>query len=235
MNIAQQRLQPSHIKRLTALARLSSGEIEALAAVEAAAVSVRARREIVEEGVPARQPLLLLSGWAARVRHFPDGRRQILHLLVAGDLIGLASHPDPVEPTTVVALTNVTVAPGPRGDEANPGLAEAYRLSAAIERIHLLRQVARLGRLGAYERLADLLLHLRDRLRLAGLAGETSFPLPLTQEVLADTLGLTSVHVNRTLQAMRREGAIEMHGSMVRLIEADRFEALVDYQPVWRR
>jgi CRP-like cAMP-binding protein len=192
----------------------------------------RARREILREGEPIARPLLLLSGWAARVRHFPDGRRQVAHLLVPGDFVALAGHRDAVAPATVVAMTQVAVAPTPRHDEADADLLELYARSAALEQALLLRQVARVGRLDAYDRLADLFLELRDRLDPPGMAGRDSFHVPLTQEVLADALGLTSVHLNRTLQLMRREGAIDMTGSLVRLLAADRLAAQVDHEPV---
>jgi CRP-like cAMP-binding protein len=68
--------------------------------------------------------------------------------------------------------------------------------------------IVRLGRLTAYERVAHLVLDIRDRLALVGLAAPDSFPPPLTQETLADVLGLSSVHVNRMLQQLRRDGLV---------------------------
>jgi len=105
-------------------------------------------------------------------------------------------------------------------------------LGAAVEQACLFRHVARLGWLDAYERLADLLLEFGERLSSAGLAVGGSFPMPLTQEMLADALGLTSAHVNRTLQLMRREGVLDLRGSMVTLLDADRLRSRVDYRPV---
>jgi CRP-like cAMP-binding protein len=73
--------------------------------------------------------------------------------------------------------------------------------------------------MSAYERIQDWLSEIHERLLLAGRAGPESFPMPLTQEMLADALGLTSVHVNRTLQAMRRDGVLEWRGGTVRLLQ----------------
>lgn len=72
---------------------------------------------------------------------------------------------------------------------------------------------------------------MRERLALAGLASDDSLPMPLTQESLADALGLTSVHVNRTLQLMRREGLIDLRSGMARLYDPERLRGLVDYRP----
>ena len=219
----------AYLRRLGALTQLDPEEISMLEAAASGAMLVPARKQIVGDNDPVKQPRLLLSGWAARVRDFSDGRRQILHVLLPGDLIDLWQQRASAGPSAVVALTDarVVAAPCPLGPET--GLARAYALSAEIERGYLFRQIARLGRLDAYERLADLLLEIYDRLRLAGLAESYRFPLPMTQEMLADSLGLTSVHLNRTLQLMRREGVLELRGNIVRLIEPHRLGEMVEH------
>ena len=183
--------------------------------------------QIVTEGDPAIAPRAVRSGWACLVRLFRDGRRQIQHLLVPGDL--LVPLPGMRAPTTVMALTPVTTV---QIDAfvANPRAERVLRLDAALTQAALLTQAARLGRQSASERLAHLLLELRDRLRLAGLANEDRYPMPLTQEVLADALGLTSVHVNRTLQSMRRERLIELRGGTVELLDPQRLGRMADYR-----
>lgn len=177
------------------------------------------------------QPLLLAAGWAARVRLFNDGRRQILSLLLPGDLIGPLYRHAAASPVTVTALTEVTLIPAPA---ARPGstLDQAYAAGAALGQAQLYRQIARLGRLSAYERLADWLLEIHDRLSAAGLVNGTAFAMPLTQEVLADTLGLTSVHINRTLQSMRRDGVLDLRSGTARISDPQRLASLVDHRPV---
>jgi CRP-like cAMP-binding protein len=225
-------LEPA-FQRLAALAPLGADEIAALVDAAASSQRVPAHREIVAEGQPAVRPSIVLSGWACRVRLFSDGRRQILSLLLPGDLIGMCRQREPLAATSIVALTAVTLcrAPAPREAAAGTGLAEAYLLSGALEEFYLFRHIARIGRLSAYERLLDWMLEVRERLALACLASDDRVPLPLTQEALADALGLTSVHVNRMLQLMRREGVIELTGGMVRLHDIQRLCQLVDYRP----
>lgn len=193
--------------------------------------SIRARHEIVREGETPVMVQAIGSGWAAFTRHFPDGRRQIQHLLVPGDLLCL----DRRWPmfSTVQALTPVTLVELERPfSPAGTMFDEAIRRSAALTFQHLLNATARLGRQSAIERFAHLLLELRDRLAAVELGNDTHFEMPLTQEVLADTLGLTSVHVNRTLQAMRHQHMIQLHGREVELLQADALVVLADYQPV---
>ncbi len=87
-----------------------------------------------------------------------------------------------------------------------PALDEAYAVAQAMDEAYLLAQIARLGRMNAMERIADLMLELYERLAMSDLTHGRSFDLPITQETLADALGLTAVHVNRMLQAARRAG-----------------------------
>ena len=220
-------------RRLAALASLTDADLAALADSAAAMTRFAAHREILRESAPGLAPSIVLSGWACRVRLFSDGRRQILSFLLPGELIGMCHHRQPLAATSVVALTPVELCPAPPGckDHEGGGLADAYAVSGALEEFYLFRQIARLGRLSAYERMLDWMFEMRDRLALAGLVADDSFPMPITQEGLADALGLTSVHVNRTLQLMRREGLVELRGGMARLIDPQRLMSLIDYRP----
>ena len=183
---------------------------------------------LVREGeLPA--PGFLVRGWAARLRRLPDGRRQILSLLLPGDALGLASRTRPLDLCDVAALTPVVllgasaVASALGADRrALPGLAEALHLSLALEEQRLLDQITRLGRRNAVERICDLLLELRDRLILAGQGEERRFPMPLTQEAVADVTALSIVHVNRVLQQLRREGLLELRNGEVALHRPER-------------
>lgn len=220
----------SVLARLNALAPLDQDDLRALKLAVCSRRTVGSNYELVEEGSPVGEPSILLSGWIGRSRLFPDGRRQILSLLVPGDLLGVCRQTNPLAATGMVTLTPAILCPAPT---ARPGsdLAEAYARSGAIEEFHLFRQIARLGRLSAYERTTDLLLELCNRLAAVKLGTAEEFPMPLTQEVLADLLGLTSVHVNRTLQTLRREGLLELRSGVARLKDAGRLAELVDHRP----
>lgn len=183
----------------------------------------------------------VVSGWAGQVRWLPDGRRQITRLILPGDPVGLPRSPFPLPAMAVTALTPVVTVDAIafletiRGDR--PGATElADRLGALaeLEHLRLIDQVVRLGRQTAYERLAGLLLEIRDRLRVVGLATERELPLPLTQEMLADITGLSIVHLNRVLQQLRREALIELSGGVVGLLNPEQLEELADYQPIHR-
>ncbi len=191
--------------------------------------------ELNGERGPLQRPLFLLSGWAARIRWLADGRRQILGFILPGDAIGLYLRPHPLALATTVALTNLqTIDALPvlralSGPNPPPGLVEALRIAGNLDEALLLDQVVRLGRQTAYERICHMLLEFRDRLTDVGLAQNGSFPLPLTQEVLADATGLSIVHVNRILQQLRRERLLDLRGGRATLYEAGQLEFSADY------
>lgn len=217
------------IARLEALAPLGRADLALLEQASQVPRSVPANREIVVEGEPVTQPSIILSGWACRVRHFADGRRQVLSLLLPGDLIGMCRQQRPVAATAILSATKVTMCAVPEPASRSP-LAQAFAISAALEEAYFLRQIARLGRLSAYERLIDWLLETQERLMFAGLADAQRLPMPLTQEMIADVLGLTSVHVNRTLRALRLDGLVEQRSGVVMLKDRARLASLVEYR-----
>jgi CRP-like cAMP-binding protein len=161
--------------------------------------------------------LVLLSGWAARQRWLADGRRQILKLNLPGDICGLFASTQLDDPP--VALTQTQVAAV--AFAANAASEGPVRAVLEFDEWCVFNQLMRLGAMNAKERMAHLLLELYHRLASVKLAQDWSFEMPLTQEQLADVLGLSSVHINRTLQSLRREALIEAHGVHVRLAKPD--------------
>jgi CRP-like cAMP-binding protein len=192
------------LTRLEALTPLDEAARLALRSEMQRARVMKRNHSLLSEGTPITRRMLILEGWAARTRMFEDGQLQIMSFLLPGDLIGNCTHSNPVSVCSVTALTDVRycLAPAPR---LSSTLAEAYAASRACEEAYLLAQIARLGRLTAEERLADLLLELLERLELCGLANGGKFAFPLTQNMLADATGLTVVHVNRMIGQLRRQ------------------------------
>jgi CRP-like cAMP-binding protein len=201
-------------------------------------------RDSIQAGRPfwrAGQPIgakLVLSGWAARQRTLPDGRRQIFGFVIPGDVIGVVVTPSPLEEVSTVALTRVEAVDALMLREILAMQDERHsRLNAALNHLRrqedacLLDHIMRLGRQSALERTAHFLLEMHDRTWAAGLAEGDRFPLPLTQEVLADALGLSIVHLNRTLQQMKRDGLIELRSSWATLYDRPYLEKLADYGP----
>jgi CRP-like cAMP-binding protein len=217
--------------RLSALARLDAEAVHAIERSIAASVPDRPRSELLTEGREIQAALLIVEGWAARVRILSDGRRQFLSFLLPGDLVGMCRHARPLAVSTVVAITPLKTCRAPDGDQY-PALGEAYAVSNALEEAYLLAQITRLGRLNALERLADVMLELRERLALAGQVRNNTFDMPLTQEMLADVLGLTPVHINRMVQQARRQNWLEWRAKRVTIKDVAGLASKVGRAPV---
>lgn len=176
---------------------------------------------------------LLVSGWAAQARVLSDGRRQIGRILVPGDIFGLT----PATSTAgagLLALTDVVVADlgGVRDTIAAgraPVLARAWAALQAQDQVGAFAHILRLGRFTAYERTGHLLLELYERLATAGLAQGACMPMPLTQEMLADCLGLSVVHLNRMVQQLRRNRLISSETRKVTFLDLERMAADCHY------
>ena len=170
-----------------------------------------------------RRPRYLISGWACRYRFLPDGRRQIFDVVLPGDGVGVCLRPNPMAKTSTMALTPVQLvdASALLGSEptARDELHTALHAQADADERRALDQIVRLGRLTALERLAHLLLELHDRLAAVGQVDGDRLPLPLTQETLADMIGLSVVHVNRTLQELRRQGLARLERGTAFLLD----------------
>jgi CRP-like cAMP-binding protein len=164
-------------------------------------------------GAPSRA-LLVLAGWVSEERTLSDGRRQILRLLAPGDVAGLRERQAEAS-SDLAALSDAVVADvtplriAISEGRAGAEVARAWRKLAEAQEESVVRHIVRLGRLSALERTGQLLLELFERLSAAGLAHGPMMPMPLTQEQLSDHLGLSVVHLNRTLQLLRRDGFIE--------------------------
>lgn len=223
-------------RRLSGFAPLSEQERSIIRQTCAAPGEVRAGTELYVEGERLAKPGALLAGWACRLRHLADGRRQIFDFLLPGDLFGHPTAAEPLATTSAVTLTAVSIASTGclfemvREPERFPGLARAWAAAQARQEACLLNHVVRLGRQTAYERIAHLLVELGHRLDEIGFPLGSFVPMPLTQEVMADALGLSVVHVNRTLQQLRRERLIEMKAASLRLIEPAALAAVADFR-----
>ena len=182
-------------------------------------------------------PRMIVAGWAAQYCMLPDGQRQIISLRLPGDLAGPPGRLHMSASCAVAALTELeTVSAQLLVEAANantapihPGLAHAVRAMAHLDDGLLRNQIVRLGRQSACGRFAHLMLELFERLGRVGLAGDNGFAMPLTQNVLADVLGFSVVHVNRTMQQLRRDGLLEAKDGRVHLLQPERLRALAGW------
>lgn len=170
------------------------------------------------------QPLHLVTrGWAARVRTLEDGSHQITDFVLPGELCDLSRLDDGLT-QTAVAITAVRAALLDRGAllraiESHAKLGLALLRLALSEQAILREWLICLGRREKREHLAHLLCELHERLRRVGMVADDVFDLPLTQEQLADAMGMTAVHTNRVLQRLRKEGIISLGQHVLRIYQ----------------
>lgn len=171
----------------------------------------------------------ITRGWAFAATTLADGRRQILNFLLPGDLLPLEGLFRDVAQRTYQALTEVSavaLSVSRLRDliDSDGAFASTILRRQTVQMAMIGEHLVNVGRRSAYERVVHLLLELWHRLAPAHGPVSESFQLPLTQEIIADTLGLSVIHVNRTLQRIRGDGLFEIHAGApmrVRVINPD--------------
>ena len=176
-----------------------------------------ARRDLVREGERPRSVILVLEGWASRYKQLPDGRRQIVHFLIPGDLGDAGAAMMREMDHSIASVTRLTFAEIPITElealmATSASLMRAFWWSDLVAGAVSREWTMNVGQRSALERLAHLFCELFIRLGSVGLTDGVACDWPLTQGDLADAAGLTPVHVNRTLQELRRERLIALQG-----------------------
>jgi CRP-like cAMP-binding protein len=222
------------VTKLSRFVPLSDEDVPVLNALCVNEERSEAGTDIVLQGDVPRLAFVLTHGMAFRYRLLPDGKRQILTFMIPGDVFGLHAfllramdHSiGTLVPTRLAAISRATVF-----DlfEHHPRIGAALWWSALQEEAINRERIVALGRRSARGRVAYLLCELVWRQRAVRLGGDHAIRLPLTQVELADTLGLTSVHINRILQGFRRDNLIALTRQRLTLLDVDRLQKIAGF------
>jgi len=220
------------------LSRLTSLSVDEQALLEQAAAAPRlyaAQEALAKVGDPADFVYVVLDGMACEFKLLPDGRRQILAYLLAGDMS------DPRQPLVphwnhaMCVLWPARVALLPRDLvhrlEQRPGLARAIGRYSLVKQATMREWLVNVGHRTAFERTSHLLCEIYVRLEAVGLTRDHSFDLPLTQAELGDTLALSAVHVNRTLMELRRLKIVTFQNRHVVIHDYETLRAGAGFDP----
>jgi CRP-like cAMP-binding protein len=160
----------------------------------------------------------------------PDGGRQITGFLLPGDICDTGAAILKQTDHSIFALTQVKIASITRAAliEATRER-QAFWWASLVDEAVLRTWIVNLGRRDAHARIAHLLCELHARMKRVGLIQDGEFSLPLTQEQLADALGLTSVHVNRTLQRLRAEGLVALRNRTLTILDTERLSEVAGF------
>ena len=227
-------MYPTH--KWQPFAKLTVDEQEALEALAQKEVTFRPRTTIRSEGDVASGFYLHVRGWVASSITLPSGARQIQKVHLPGDVIGAPSMVLPHAADTLSSITEAVVAFVPFERlgaiySRLPRLGALFTFSAHVERLALMDALAVNGRASAVEQLARLLLDLHARLTQLGAVEGNAFHMPLTQEMIGDIVGLSFVHVNRTMRELRDGGVVAIEGRRMRILDLAALRALSPIQP----
>ena len=221
---------PLAYTQLSTVGSLSGPEREALSSACNGSRPIVAGEWLVHSGEPSAHLHVLVDGWAVRSLSTPDDKRQIVALLLPGDVCNVDDLMLQRAICDVRMLTRGCVASLPIGTARalgwrHPGIGETYVRLGLRERVALSRTALSLGRRMARERIAALLCDLSHRL------GTPEFDLPLTQDQIADAVGLTSIHVCRILGELEGAGLIERSTRHMILRDEDELRRIGGFEP----
>ena len=232
-------LGTAQIRKLNQFARLSSADKKVLVRMSEQHVRhFKAREDIIREGEKPEMINLIQQGWACRYKVLEDGRRQIIAFFLPGDLSDLNIFTLREMDHSIGAITPVTLSEIARGsfDElmlAYPRLAQALWWELLVNTAIQREWTVNLGRRDAFERMAHLFCELFMRLKAAGMTKGKSCEMPLTQNDLGEATGLSTVHVNRTLQALRAEGLLSWDGMTAEIQDRERLMRFAQFDPAF--
>jgi CRP-like cAMP-binding protein len=227
-----------HIAKLRARDDLSEEEEQAIRDAVADVIDLPADKVFIRAGELLNHSTILLDGIACRYKDLRNGERQITELHVAGDFLDLHSFTLKRLDHHVMALTRCTAAIVPHDrlkdiTERLPHLARIYWFSTNMDAAIHREWAVSLGRRTAMSRLAHLFCELHVRLGIVELADEGGYGFKVTQTDLAECLGLTAVHINRTLKDLREQGLVEFRSGRVEIADRAALQQIAEFSPAY--
>jgi CRP-like cAMP-binding protein len=226
------------VRKLLLHAQLDEQDQSAILALPHMLRHMEGGKYIVREAEKPTHCCLVVSGFAVRHKIVEGGGRQIVNIHVAGDMVDLQNSLLAVADHNVQTLTPTEAAFIPR--EAlvelafsRPAVGKAFWLETLVEASIAREWIANVGRRDARTRIAHLLCEFAYRLDAVGIGEECNYQLPMTQEQLADTVGLTAVHVNRTLKALDAEGLTTRSQRSVKINDWKRMAQVADFRSTY--
>ena len=224
------------VVRLLKLVDLKPAEIKALDAIIEGELSIRKRRDLIADGYEYRKLCFVKDGYGVRYKLLRNGKRQILNVIMPGDVVGLPGsfHERAIYAVTTITDLRMNVCTLESYVDLcyrHPQFGLALTWIAVQEATTYAEHVIDVGRRTPIERLSHFLLELHARLKAVGRADEDKFTLPFSQEVIADVLGLSVPHLNRMMQQLRAEKLIADRERVVAFLNVDALQTLAHFQP----
>ena len=226
------------IRRLETITSLSEEEKKAILALPAKVVDLRADADIVREGDRPSQSCLLIEGFLCRYKNLADGKRQIMAFYVPGDIPDLLSLHIEVMDHSLATMVASKVAFIPHDAlraliAQNPSIAGAFWRDTLIDAALFREWIVNVGSRDAYSRIAHLICEVFLKLRAVGLTNGNSFDFPITQSEIGDATGLSTVHVNRSIMELRKDGLIILEKGRCTISDPGRLEEAAMFDPTY--
>jgi len=225
-------------QKLSQSVPLSASELSLLRDLQSGNRMFRRGQEIIAEGRKYRTLFIIMEGVGVRYRVLRDGRRHVLNVMLPGDIAGVPGCFFESALYSVRTLTDLRASPVPFARimglfHTHPQLAAKMFWSFSCETAIYAEHLIAIGRRNALERVAHFLLELLTRLQGLRLADERSFSLPLTQELIADALGLSVPYVNQVLRSLRDEKLVCIKDKLIVINDVEALSALVDFEQTY--
>jgi CRP-like cAMP-binding protein len=210
---------------MTQFRAFSTEELKFVSSFKRGELVAEAGAMVLAEGAHSAQMFTLLSGWAFRFKTLEDGRRQILNYALPGDLLGLQGSVIGAMDHSVEALTPTVLCVFQRDKLSDlfrnhPGLSFDVTWLASREERMLDENLLSVGRRSAIERAAYLVAFLYQRATSVGLTEQKALLIPISQQHVADTLGLSIVHTNKTLKKLADKKLIRWHDRACEVLDS---------------
>ncbi len=222
------------VQRLESHTPIGAEARDALLSLPAQRQEVRAHTDFIQVGSHVEHASLVAEGLVGRFGQTGDGRRQIVALYIPGEVIDLQTVIVPHVTTAMTALCNSTVLKIAHDDLRaiglkHPEIATAFWRSCVLDSGIVAQWLVNIGQRPARSRLAHLFCEMATRYRTLDQSDGRRYRLPMTQEQLGDALGLTSVHVNRTLQGLREERLVSVARDSIEILDWDALAAAGEF------
>jgi CRP-like cAMP-binding protein len=226
------------IKRLQTATPLATDEIQALIGIIGPPKQFSRQTDIVQDGTSPDCCTLIISGFACRYKLLPDGGRQIHAFKIAGDLPDLYSFILGYTDHAIGAITSCDVALISHRElqqitRSFPNISRALWRESLIDAAIAREWLTGVGRRDAHARIAHFICEQYYRMKAAGLAGESILEFPVTQTEIADALGLSTVHVNRTMKALSRERLISYQNHRIAILNWQALQTAGQFEPAY--
>ena len=210
-------------------------ELDFVSNFKSGELHVEAGTNLLLQGTNSAHLYTILSGWAFRHKTLADGRRQILNYALPADFLGLQGSVTDEIQHSVEALTDMLLCVFPREKlwglyTGHPALAFDVTWLAAREEQILDENLLSVGRRTALERAASLLLHLFFRAEEVGLTKANTIQFPFTQQHIADTLGMSLVHTNKTLKRLAATKSMRWKDRVFEIVDRDALVQIAGYE-----